>query len=345
LTKNEITVGEFATENGSVLVRRLKNGEINLLGLLPPAAKKAEMPEQKQDSQTDKPWVMKVTRLAVDQYRLKWEDQVPSEAVQILLNEIGVKGENLATAKDQKGRLSLTLRVDQKGKVTVGGGVGIDPLSADLEVGVQEVEIPRQLFYGPGQDHRRMEIFQLPKSFQKRGKGLQISTRESNLNQFSIDKPNAGFPEMGNPSSRNRRGDNPFTSAWMGRPEQFLHPAADQPRRDPESSVILSEPKKRQAAAPWKKPAPTKIGGRIRPSRRHQHQRVNLQEALISPTTISANYSPLLELGGGERLFFGRGRPRFEPGMLGQIAPSDHRQAGTLGKDLFVIERQTKDMI
>ena len=43
LSKNEVTVGEFATENGSVLVLRLKNGEINLLGLLPPAAKKAEI--------------------------------------------------------------------------------------------------------------------------------------------------------------------------------------------------------------------------------------------------------------------------------------------------------------
>jgi uncharacterized protein involved in outer membrane biogenesis len=355
LMKNEVMVGEFATEKGSVLVRRQKNGEINLLNLLPPGAKKAEKAEEKQEAQTGKPWVVKVGRLAVDQYRLKWEDEVPAEPVQILLNEIGVKGENLSTAKGEKGRLSLDLRLGQKGKVAVGGGIGIDPLSADLEVGVQEVEIR------PGQPYftDRVGVIVTDGNFSASGnlslsvdagKGLNVSYKgNSSLNQFtSIDKPNAeDFLKWESLSLTGiDAGYNPFFLRLDGAAlTNFYARLMIHPNGTLNLQNIMVEQKKEPAEPPAKKPAADKEpdGKESPPPADIRIQRVTLQGGQIdfSDNFIQPNYSAsLLELGGrvsGLSSEEGKTADLEIRGMLGQIAPLEIiGRLNPFGKDLFV---------
>ena len=358
LMKNEVTVGEFATENGSVLVRRLKNGEINLLSLLPPAAKKPEKPEEKRESETGKPWAVKVGRLAVDQYQLKWEDQAPSETVAILLNEIGVKGENLSTAKGEKGRLSLALRLGQKGKVTVGGGVGIDPLSAELEVGVQEVEIrPVQPYFTD-----RVRILMTDGNFStsgnlalntEEGKGLRISYKgNSDLNQFaSIDKPKAeDFLKWESLSFTGiEAGYNPFYLRLDGAAlSNFYARLQIHPDGSLNFQNILAEKKKdggETAEPPPKKPAPGKEPGgkESAPPSDIKIQRVTLQGGQIdfSDNYIQPNYSAnFMEIGGrvsGLSSEEGKTADVELRGMLGQIAPLEITgKLNPFAKDLFV---------
>jgi uncharacterized protein involved in outer membrane biogenesis len=361
LMKNEAVVGEFATEKGSVRVRRQKNGEINLLKLLPPGAKKAE---EKQEAQTGKPWVVKVGRLALDQYQLKWEDQAPAESVQILLNEIGVKGENLSTAKGEKGRLSLDLRLDQKGKVTVGGRVGIDPLSADLEVGVQEVEIrPVQPYFTD-----RVGVIVTDGNFSAsgnlslsldEGKGLRVSYKgNSSLNQFaSIDKPNAeDFLKWESLSFTGiDAGYNPFYLHLDGAAlTNFYARLMIYPDGTLNLQDILAEQKKEPAEPPAKKPAADKApdGKESAPPADIRIQRVTLQGGQIdfSDNYIQPNYSAsLLELGGrvsGLSSEEGKTADLEIRGMLGQIAPLEIiGKLNPFGKDLFVdLEVKFKDI-
>jgi hypothetical protein len=358
LMKNEVAVGEFATENGSVLIRRLKNGEINLLGLLPPAAKKTEKPEEKPESQTVKPWVVKLGRLTVDQYRLKWEDQVPSEAVQILLNEIGVKGENLSTAKGEKGRLSLALRLGQKGRVTVGGGVAIDPLSAELEVGVQEVEIrPVQPYFTD-----RVRIIVTDGNFStsgnlslntEEGKGVRISYKgNSNLNQFaSIDKLKAeDFLKWESLSFTGiDAGYNPFYLRLEGAAlSNFYARLLILPDGTLNLQNILAEQRQEggeSAAPPARKPAPEKEPGakESAPPADISIQRVTLQGGQIdfSDNYIQPNYSAnFMEMGGrvsGLSSEEGKAAEVELRGMLGQIAPLEITgKMNPFAKDLFV---------
>ncbi|MBP1718927.1 MAG: ATPase involved in pili bisis, partial [Deltaproteobacteria bacterium] len=358
LTKNEIGIGEFATENGSVLVRRLKNGEINLLSLLPPAGRKVEKPEEKQEPQAGNPWVVKVGRLAIDQYRLKWDDQVPSEAVQILLNEIGVKGENISTAKGEKGRLSLALRLDQKGKVTVGGGVGIDPLSADLEVGVQEVDIrPVQPYFTD-----RVKIIVRDGNLSAsgnlalntgEGKGLRVAYKgNSNLNQFaSIDKLKAeDFLKWESLSLTGiDAGYNPFYLRLDGAAlSNFYARLLIYPDGTLNLQNILTEQKKedgKPAAPPAKKPAPDQETGakESAPPGDISIQRVTLQGGHIdfSDNYIQPNYSAnFMELGGrvtGLSSEEGKTADVELRGMLGQIAPLEIvGKVNPLSKDLLV---------
>jgi len=358
LAKNEILIGEFATENGSILVRRLKNGEINLLGLLPPAAQKAEKTEAKPGTQAGSPWLVKVGRLAVDQYRLQWEDRVPSNAVRILLKEIGIKGENLTTAKGEKGRLSLALRLDPKGKVAIDGGVGIAPLSADLKVGVEEVDIrPVQPYFTD-----RVKIIVREGNFAtsgnlalntEGGKGLKVSYKgSSNLNQFaSIDKLKAeDFLKWESLSLTGiDAGYNPFFLRLDGAAlSNFYARLIIYPDGALNLQNILADQEKEGAKKPepsGRKPAPDREAGakEAAPPADIGIQRVTLQGGHIdfSDNYIQPNYSAnFMEIGGrvsGLSSEQGKTADVELRGMLGQIAPLEIvGKVNPLAKDLYV---------
>ena len=51
LTKRELTIGSFSTEKGEILVRRARNGDVNLLTLTPPAPAPETRPKNHPGSQ------------------------------------------------------------------------------------------------------------------------------------------------------------------------------------------------------------------------------------------------------------------------------------------------------
>lgn len=148
LNQKEILVGEFATQKGAFLIRRQKDGKINLMTLLPEPNKEDEKeskpeakPAEGKTGVSEKPWLVKVGRLSVDGYRITGEDQTLTEPVSLMIDEFRLKAENLSTDQNQKGHVALALRLNQKGMVSLGGAIGMNPLSADLNVEFREIEI------------------------------------------------------------------------------------------------------------------------------------------------------------------------------------------------------------
>ena len=148
LNKKEISVGDFSTQNGAVLIRRLKDGKLNLQTLFPEAPKKEEKQEKKEEKPTqenvekaEKPWVVKLGKISVEGYQIKGEDQTPAEPVTMMIDEIQLKANNLSTAEGQKGNASLALRLNQKGAISTEGVIGINPISANLKMSLKEIEV------------------------------------------------------------------------------------------------------------------------------------------------------------------------------------------------------------
>jgi hypothetical protein len=90
----------------------------------------------------EKSWALRVRKLTVDQYRLKMEDEVPSEPVTVMIDEMKVKAENFSTLKGEKGEASVAFRLNQNGTVAVSGSAGINPIVADLKVNLKDLAIP-----------------------------------------------------------------------------------------------------------------------------------------------------------------------------------------------------------
>ncbi len=154
LNQKEVSVGEFSTQKGTLLIRRLKDGELNLQSLFPRASaivqlgkreekqeKKEEKPTPGKAEQVEKPWLVKMGKVSVDDYTIKSEDQTPAEPVTVMIDGLRLRGDNLSTAEGQKGNASLNLRLNQRGQISAEGTVGINPISANLKTNLKDIEL------------------------------------------------------------------------------------------------------------------------------------------------------------------------------------------------------------
>jgi len=139
LSKKEIKIGIFSTQNGELSVKRLASGDINLLKLVPPSTPQQE--PSKEEKSADKPWLILLKQISVENYTIHMEDRVPSEPVVLTAENLKIRGENISTAKNSLGRLSLSLLFNKKGTISMGGSVGFEPISADLKMDLKEIGI------------------------------------------------------------------------------------------------------------------------------------------------------------------------------------------------------------
>jgi uncharacterized protein involved in outer membrane biogenesis len=208
VAQQDVVVGELVTEQGTVLVVRSRNGEINLARLLPrttaAAATLVDAPGAAPSASAAaanpaaRPWSVKADAVSVNQYRIHFTDEVPSEPVRLTVEDVALKAESLSTVENQPaGKLALALRLD-KGTLSVEGPTTITPLTADLKVAVKDIDIrPFQPYV---QDNVKVTITdgrvsttgRLELSI-KEPEGLQAKfTGESNVAKFgAIDKSSA----------------------------------------------------------------------------------------------------------------------------------------------------------
>ena len=152
LTKKEMKVGLFSTQKGDVLIKRLKNGEIDALKLTPPPPVSNEPREEiksiEKPKEQEKPWLILLKQISVDNYKIVVEDQAPSEPVNLIVQNLKLRGEAISTAKNSKGNLTLSLLLNEKGTVSTTGTFGIDPLIADFKIELKGIEIaPLQSYF------------------------------------------------------------------------------------------------------------------------------------------------------------------------------------------------------
>jgi hypothetical protein len=153
LTKKELKIGGFSTQKGNLLIKRLKNGDMNVLKLVaPPSVPKETISEERSQEDKSKPpektWLVSLRNMSVDNYTIRVEDQTPSEPVTITAGNLKLRGENISTAKNNKGRLNLSLLLNEKGSISITGIIGIDPMIADLKTELKGIEIaPLQPYF------------------------------------------------------------------------------------------------------------------------------------------------------------------------------------------------------
>ena len=198
LTKKNVSVGEVSTERGTILIKRAKDGKLNLQQLIPPPPDPEAVQTPEGGPGAEKAWQFKVARVLVDQYTARFEDAMPEDPANLTAEEIRLKAENLSTSKEEKGNLNLALRFNQKGTISIEGPVGIQPLFADLKVGLKEV--PVNAFQPYFTDRVKMIVQDggitttgLLSMSNPEGKGIRLTYKgDSAITRFaSIDKVNA----------------------------------------------------------------------------------------------------------------------------------------------------------
>ncbi|MGZ8432347.1 MAG: DUF748 domain-containing protein, partial [Candidatus Deferrimicrobiaceae bacterium] len=150
-----ITIGGISTSKGSVSVRRSAAGETNVLRLVPADGRSAEPPGVKGApiiSGGKKPaevaWGITIKEAVVDRYSVRFEDRTTDPPVEIDLDRLRLKAENVATGGKQRGKFSLATLYNRQGSVSLGGTFALDPPSMNAKLQAKALPIgPMQPYY------------------------------------------------------------------------------------------------------------------------------------------------------------------------------------------------------
>ena len=139
LADRRIEVGLVKSSGGSILARQMKDGKINLLGLLNlPAAKPADT---NSPAPSEPPWTVLLKEVAFDSYAIKMEDQRPAKPAALSLDQLAFNVKGLSTLSNVPITVSLSARLNQTGTLTAQGTAKIAPSQADVEIGVSDLDL------------------------------------------------------------------------------------------------------------------------------------------------------------------------------------------------------------
>ncbi len=141
LTEQKVEIGSMSTDKGFIVVRRDKDGSLNLANLMPPSPHPAKPLKPKAKEAKPLPWLITIRSLNADHYAAKVEDLSTAEPFRLDLDGIAFKAEGLSTAKDTKATTSFSCRVAKKGTVTASGNVFLEPLKVALSINVKNLPV------------------------------------------------------------------------------------------------------------------------------------------------------------------------------------------------------------
>ena len=146
--KRQITIGGIATAKGSVAVRRSAGGETNVARLVPDEGKSAEPATAKGarkksggKSPAEPPWGITIKETVIDRYTVRVEDRTTDPPVEIALERLRLKAENIATGGKQRGKFSFATLYNRQGSVSLGGTFVVDPPSMNARLQAKSLPI------------------------------------------------------------------------------------------------------------------------------------------------------------------------------------------------------------
>ena len=88
-----------------------------------------------------KPWHATIHKIEVDNWRAAIEDRTLPKPAHLTVDNFTVRIENLENKKNSKATVALALQLNRAGTVKVTGSAGIDPLSADMGVFFDKIDL------------------------------------------------------------------------------------------------------------------------------------------------------------------------------------------------------------
>lgn len=140
LDARSVKVAELGLKGANVSAVRLKNGDIDLMGLFgKPAAKAAS--KQARGKAAEPEWAVTVARLALEGAAVRLEDRSVSKPVVLAIDGIGLTLDNVSTLKGVTTKLELDSRINRSGRALASGDLTLSPLKADLRVDLRVINL------------------------------------------------------------------------------------------------------------------------------------------------------------------------------------------------------------
>lgn len=134
LGKKSLVVGAIEAHDGSGFVHRAESGAIaygQAAGAQPGES------SAKAAAKASPPWTIEAKRLALDRFRVVFEDRALAPPARWLVSELSARASNLSTARNAVARASLRAKVNERGLVGLTGTAALNPLTARLDIEAQ----------------------------------------------------------------------------------------------------------------------------------------------------------------------------------------------------------------
>jgi acylphosphatase len=133
-----IHLSKVSIQSPELEIRRDEKGRLNVSSLLPEKKERKPIPEKAMESA---PFSLEIDEMQMTGGKISFSDHTPSGPVTITAKNFDLRVENISTAKNSKSKLSLSLLLDKKGKISTTGSIGIDPITAELKMDMKGIEI------------------------------------------------------------------------------------------------------------------------------------------------------------------------------------------------------------
>jgi hypothetical protein len=131
-------IRQIQSSGGSILVRQNQDGTINLLADLVPQPKEASTNSA---PAAGPPWTVKIEEIAFDTYAIKVEDKKPPKPAAFNIDQLGFILKNVSNISNAPVSVALSLRLQETGLIGLNGAATLIPPSADLQIGVTNLDL------------------------------------------------------------------------------------------------------------------------------------------------------------------------------------------------------------
>ncbi|HEX2720414.1 MAG TPA: DUF748 domain-containing protein, partial [Candidatus Deferrimicrobium sp.] len=113
-----------------------------------PAAAKGARMKSGGKTPEEPAWGITIKETVIDRYSVRFEDRSTDPPVEIALDRLRLKAENIATGGKQRGKFSFATLYNQKGSVSLNGAFAVDPPSMNARLQAKALPIgPMQPYY------------------------------------------------------------------------------------------------------------------------------------------------------------------------------------------------------
>lgn len=132
LGKRSVTLGELSSPGGNFVLRRGKNGAMDVAETFSAGPDRAV---------AQAPFQFEVRKLSLAGYGVQFSDASMDDPVNLNAENIRVDAENLSSQKDLQGKLMLALNLNKTGAISAAGELGINPLATRLALDLKGIKL------------------------------------------------------------------------------------------------------------------------------------------------------------------------------------------------------------
>lgn len=141
LAKRQLHIGQIRSKNLQAWAVREADGQLDWQKLLTPGTPQEPAPDQAPAPSEEQPWQVVLVDTQLRDYRLHLADRVPGTPTELDIGPLNLDLGDFTSSAERAFRLRLDSGIGKQGKLEIEGQVGLKPVSAELDLRTQNLDL------------------------------------------------------------------------------------------------------------------------------------------------------------------------------------------------------------